>query len=47
MQAVTKNPRDAMVVAKVLRRNSSLSGLGEYFFNKRKDIDQFLSSRRT
>lgn len=28
MQAVTKNPRDAMVVAKVLRRNSSLTGLG-------------------
>ncbi len=30
MQAVTKNPRDAMVVAKVLRRNSSLTGLGNY-----------------
>jgi hypothetical protein len=34
MQAVTKNPRDAMVVAKVLRRNSSITGLGEYFLKK-------------
>jgi hypothetical protein len=32
MQTVTKNPRDAIVVAKVLRRKSSLSGLGDYFF---------------
>ncbi|CAF1537606.1 unnamed protein product, partial [Adineta ricciae] len=29
MQAVTKNPRDALVVAKVLRRTSSLSGAAE------------------
>ena len=29
MQAVTKNPHDAQVVAKVLRRNSSLTGLGK------------------
>ncbi|CAF0887943.1 unnamed protein product [Adineta ricciae] len=29
MQAVTKNPHDAQVVAKVLRRNSSLTGLVE------------------
>ncbi|UJR31789.1 hypothetical protein I4U23_019267 [Adineta vaga] len=29
MQAVTKNPHDAQVVAKVLRRNSSLTGLPE------------------
>jgi hypothetical protein len=28
MQAVTKNPRDALVVAKVLRRTSSLTGTG-------------------
>jgi len=36
MQAVAKNPRDAMVVAKVLRRNSSLTGLGECFLKKNK-----------
>jgi hypothetical protein len=34
MQAVSKNPHDAMVVAKVLRRNSSLTGLGDYFLKK-------------
>jgi hypothetical protein len=28
MQAVQKNPRDVLVVAKVLRRVSSLSGTG-------------------
>jgi len=32
MQAVTKNPRDAIVVAKVLRRTSSLSSTGDYHF---------------
>jgi hypothetical protein len=32
MQAVAKNPRDAMVVAKVLRRASSISGVGKYSF---------------
>jgi hypothetical protein len=31
MQAVTKNPRDALVVAKVLRRTSSLSNAGNWF----------------
>jgi hypothetical protein len=29
MQAVTKNPRDALLVAKALRRSSSLSGQGD------------------
>jgi len=36
MQTVSKNPRDALVVAKVLRRNSSLTGIGDYHFFKKK-----------
>jgi len=36
MQAVSKNPRDALVVAKVLRRASSLSNGGNFFFRKNK-----------
>jgi hypothetical protein len=36
MQAVTKNPDDAHVVAKVLRRNSSLNGTGDYFIREKK-----------
>jgi hypothetical protein len=35
MQAVTKNPRDALVVAKVLRRTSSLSNAGNWFCKRR------------
>jgi hypothetical protein len=38
MQAVTKNPRDALVVAKVLRRTSSLSSSSDYFYFKKKSL---------
>jgi hypothetical protein len=34
MQTVTTNPRDALVVAKVLRRHSSLQGTGDYLLDK-------------
>ena len=46
MQAVTKNPRNAILVAKVLRRTSSLTGTGiskEYSTLDKK----FISSGRT
>ena len=36
MQAVTKNPRDALVVAKVLRRTSSLSNGGNGSLDEKK-----------
>jgi hypothetical protein len=35
MQAVTKNPRDAIVIAKILRRTSSLSTPSDYLFEKK------------
>jgi hypothetical protein len=36
MQAVSKNPRDALVVAKVLRRTSSISSTGNNFLSGKK-----------
>ncbi len=42
MQAVTKNPDDAHVVAKVLRRNSSLNGIGDYFFRGKKNQNDYV-----
>ena len=38
MQTVTKNPDEVQVVAKVLRRKSSVSVLGSYFHLKTKFI---------
>ncbi len=43
MQAVTKNPDDAHVVAKVLRRNSSLNGTGDYFIREKNNQNDYIS----